>query len=156
MGIFGGGEKYSKETLDEAIKEEKEAKDERESFRGTPEQYKGYNYRGGQYGATYNVSNQEVFEGVLNSYNTRVKSARERVEKLFNAGRKEAVGTNEEYNKRVERFMKEVEDFSAFAVNKLGIKRGQAREIFKTIIDSMLEDTINDVNLENIVNKENS
>lgn len=155
MGIFSGGEKYSKEILDEAIKEEKKAKDERSSFKGTPEQYKGYSYRSGSYGETHPVSNQEVFEGVLNSYNARTKSTKERVDKLFNAGRKEAVGTNKEYDKKVLRFMEEIENFSKFAVDELGMKRGKAREIFKTIIDSVLEDIIDDVNLENAVKKEN-
>jgi len=125
-----GAEKYSKETLGEAIKEAKEAK---KPFKETPENY----------------SSREHFNFALAYHGYDAVRTRERVEKLFNAGRKEAVGANEEYNKRIEKFMKEVEDFSAFTVEKLGMKRGQAREAFKEIVDSVLEDTINDVKFEN-------
>lgn len=130
MGIFSGGEKYSKEIIDEAIKTAKKAD---APFELGP----------------HDFSSRENFEIGLQEHDAFIADAKERVDKLFNAGRKEAVGTNEEYNKRVEKFMKEVEDFSSFAVNKLGMKRGQAREAFKEIVDSVLEDTINDVKFEN-------
>lgn len=123
-------EKYYKESLDRAIETVKKYD---EPFKETPENY----------------SSREGFEGGLAGHYNFIAKAKERVEKLFNTGRKEAVGTNEEYNKRIEKFMKEVEDFSSFAVNKLGMKRGQAREAFKEIVDSVLEDTINDVKFEN-------
>jgi len=125
-----GEEKYSKEALDRAIETVKKYD---EPFRETPKNY----------------SSQEDFEAGLAGHYNFIARAKERVDKLFNKGRKEAVGTNEEYNKRVEKFMKEVGDFSVFAVNKLGMKRGQAREAFKEIVNYVLEDTINDIKFEN-------
>ena len=126
MGI----EKYSKEAIDGAIETVKKYD---VPFKGAPENY---------------TSRENFQEDLVGHYHFLGK-AKERVDKLFNAGRKEAVGTNEEYNKRIEKFMKEVEDFSVFAINKLGMKIGQAREAFKEIVDSVLEDTINDVKFEN-------
>jgi len=146
-----GEEKYSKEAFNEATKE---AKNANKPFEGSPGQYKGYKYKDGPYFQEYQVSAQQVFENALHLHNEDARITKERAEKLFNTGKKEAVGINEEYNRRIEKFIKEVEDFSSFAVNELGMKRGQARESFKEIINYVLEDTINDVDLENIAKKE--
>lgn len=129
------GEKYSKEALGEATEDVKQYD---VPYKETPE----------------NFSSRESFEANMYGHFNFVAEAKERVNKLFNLGRKEAVETNEEYNKRVEKFMKGIEDFSIFAVDKLGMKRGQAREVFKEIVNYVLEDTINDIEFKDTAKKE--
>src|SRR3989344_1972306 len=80
MGM--GGEKYSKEALDEAIKKEEDAK---KPFKGSPGQYSGHKYVSGPFLEEHNVSGQEVFEDALNFHNEYATLNYEITQPLFPA-----------------------------------------------------------------------
>lgn len=104
MGM--GGEKYSKEALDEAIKKENEIL-ETSSVR------------------------VDYYEGL---------AATKRVEKLFKTAKKEATGINKEYDKKMGKFIEEIENFRKFGINELGMDGVQLKEVFKDTIDSVFEE----------------
>ena len=112
MGM--GGEKYSKEALDEAIKKEEDAK---KPFKGSPGQYSGHKYVSGPFLEEHNISGQEVFEDALNFHNEYAKAAKERVDKLFKTAKKEATGMNNEYDTLNYEITQPL--FPAFTTNKL-------------------------------------
>ena len=64
----------------------------------------------------------------------------ERGEKLFKTAKKEATGMNNEYEKKMGKFIEEIENFRKFGINELGMDSAQLKEVFKDTIDSVFEE----------------
>lgn len=135
-----------------SMKRYKEAKDAKKPFEGSPRDYINREID------SENLRNriaQEEFESARSFHYNSAKMAEKRVEELFKTAKKEAAGLNNEYDKKREKFREEIASFSKFGINELGMNEAQLREVFKDEVDSVFEDIIDDVNLEDAVKKEN-
>lgn len=106
MGIFSG-EKYSKEGYEEAREDAESADKHAEKFRGV-----------------FYIDKRDPFKFVEVPTGARArKSAKERLEKLFASGQKEALVLNEEYDRLLVRVQEAVKAVADFEREKLGMHK---------------------------------
>jgi hypothetical protein len=106
MGIFGGGEKYSREAYEKAEHEATVAENAYAS-RGTVREAHSSHIKNAQ----------AVYDALIRG----ADKARQRVEKLYGKGHAEAIALNEEYDRLLAQAQEAVKAIEIFEKEKLGM-----------------------------------